>query len=637
MSIKNFGDYTILKKLGAGSFGDIYLAQHRFIKNKVAIKVLSEELSSNENFIKNFEKDVGILTTLDHPTIVKVHDISRADGQYFIVMDAIVDTNNEVLSLDRYLRYKGDVLPEIEVETILRQIASALDYAHKIKFGDDFLAHRSLKLNNIFVKNAENGLRVYVSDFGLTRLIGEGKVLFKSQQLLLNEMIKNDELIKNNKPDVETTYKFLENYSFLSPEQKFKDLNENVSYKTDIYSFGILAYYLIVKEFPEGYFDLPSKIAPEYKLNWDLLICKCLQKDPNRRPEKLIEALNSFLSTEQSDISSLEILSWEEVEKKVENAMQMSFEFSSDFNKLEKDLEDSNKNLKFTSVEETDQKPIIKPQKVDRPTFEADPGAIFQKELNVSYYQPKKVEIKEVDPILTEMVIIPGGLYSRGSDKGSRDEKPKHKITINSFALDIHPVTNEQFTRFLEFMGGEKDVSNNDIIRLRSSRIKRSSGKLIIESGYAKHPVVGITWYGAVAYAKWVGKRLPTEAEWEIAASGGIENGEYPTGINIDHSQANFFNSDTTAVMSYPTNGYGLYDMVGNVYEWCEDWYAYNFYDVTLQEPENPKGPQQGVYRVLRGGCWKSLKEDMRCSHRHRNNPGTVNGTYGFRCAADVS
>ena len=181
------------------------------------------------------------------------------------------------------------------------------------------------------------------------------------------------------------------------------------------------------------------------------------------------------------------------------------------------------------------------------------------------------------------------------------------------------------------------DLNNNDIIRLRDSRIKRTAGKLVIESGYAKHPVVGVTWYGASAYAKWIGKRLPSEAEWEAASSGGRENFIYPTGQEIERSQANFFSSDTTPVMSYSPNAFGLYDMPGNVYEWCQDWYAYNYYDTSSQEPMNPWGPPQGVYRVLRGGCWKSLKDDLRCSHRHRNNPGAVNGTYGFRCAADVS
>jgi formylglycine-generating enzyme required for sulfatase activity len=234
------------------------------------------------------------------------------------------------------------------------------------------------------------------------------------------------------------------------------------------------------------------------------------------------------------------------------------------------------------------------------------------------------------------MVIIPAGSYFRGSNQGTRDEMPRHAIHLSSFAIDVHPVTNEQFVRFLEAMGGEKDVNNSDIIRLRESRIKRSGGNLNIESGYARHPVVGVTWYGAVAYTKWVGKRLPTEAEWEIAAFGGREDFLYPTGLNIERSEANFFSSDTTPVMSYPPNGYGLYDIAGNVYEWCHDWYDFHYYDMSVQEPNDPKGPMQGVYRVLRGGCWKSLKEDLRCAHRHRNNPGVMNGTYGFRCAADV-
>ena len=619
------GDYTIINKLGEGAFGEVLLAEHRFIKKKYAIKLLPEDLSSDSDFIERFEKDVSVLATLDHPSIVKVHNISYAEGRYFLVMDAIVDENNQPQTLTSFLQKQGKILSEMQLETILRQIASALDYAHRTRFEDGYLAHRGLKPSNILIDDSDKNIRVYLSDFSLSNIIGEGKVLLK----------RYESYLKNLSFDQTTEDNFLHDFLFLAPEQRNLQ-SLKIDQKADVYAFGVLTYFIIMRKYPEGYFEMPSKVAVEYKLNWDLLIAKCLQQSSIKRPSLLNEAMNSYLSTLTSDASSVDVLSWEEVEKKVENAMQMSFEFTVDDATATQTEQTSTEPMKI-SEEPSDLKPILKPQELERPTYEPDPGAIFQKELNVSTYQPQKVEVREVEPILTEMMIVPGGSFTRGSNEGARDESPLHRITLSSFAIDIHSVTNEQFVRFLESMGGEKDSNNNDIIRLRDSRIKRTAGKYIIESGYLKHPVVGVTWYGANGYAKWIGKRLPTEAEWEIAAKGAIEEGWFPTGTEIDHTQANFFNSDTTAVMSYPPNGYGLYDVVGNVYEWCEDWYAYNYYDTSLQEPENPSGPRQGVYRVLRGGCWKSLKEDLRCSHRHRNNPGAVNGTYGFRCAADVS
>jgi formylglycine-generating enzyme required for sulfatase activity/tRNA A-37 threonylcarbamoyl transferase component Bud32 len=602
------GDYTILKQLGQGAFGAIYIAEHRFIKKPFALKVLPEEIGSDLSFARRFEAEVAAIASLEHPHIAKIHNVSCSEGRYFIVMDPFVDSFQDTMNFDRYLQLKGKSLSEEEKEELLRQIASALDYSH-----EKGVVHGAMKLSNILVAPADRGVRLLLSDFGITRLIGEGVGFLR----LCTEMSKALLPTSSNTSEkgLQQSRHFIRSFSFLAPEQKILDGN-SADAKADSYSFGVLAYYLLTGKIPEGYFDTPSKVVPDAHNNWDLLIHRCLQPNPHVRPQKLISAMNEYLSAPRT------VGQEAKNSQEIDPLHQMAFEFP---------------HHPATAEAGLPPKPVIKPAELTRPEYESDPGAIFQRELLVSQYIPKKVEVREIEPILTEMVVIPGGTYLRGGNEGARDEMPRHPVNIASFALDFHPITNEQFVRFLQAMGGEKDQNNNDIIRLRDARIKRSAGKLTIESGYAKHPVVGVTWYGAVAYAKWVGKRLPAEAEWEAAATGGRENFLYPTGIDIERSQANFFSSDTTPVMSYPPNPFGLFDMAGNVYEWCQDWYAYNYYDASALEPDNPAGPHQGVYRALRGGCWKSLKEDLRCSHRHRNNPGAVNGTYGFRCAADVS
>ena len=271
---------------------------------------------------------------------------------------------------------------------------------------------------------------------------------------------------------------FIQAYSFLAPEQKLEDTELTPS--VDSYAFGILSYYLLFRKIPEGCFDLPSKGCADAVKNWDFLINRCLQPNPNVRPQNLIQAMEKYLNAPRALSNEVNHLS--EVEPKVENVQQMAFA-------LEKESE-------AEPESESSLKPVLKAQEIARPEYEPDPGAIFQKELQVTHYTPNKVETKEIEPILTEMVVIPGGTYLRGSGDGARDEMPRHSVMLDSFAIDVHPVTNEQFVRFLESMGGEKDHNNNDIIRLRDSRVKRSGGKLIIESGYVKHPVVGVTWYG---------------------------------------------------------------------------------------------------------------------------------------------
>lgn len=615
MISSQLGDYIMIKELGQGSLGCAYLAQHVFLKRHYVIKVLPEELTQDSDFLARFEKNIPLLSQLDHPHIATIYNATRIDGHCVIVSEAIVGPSEEMMNLSQYVRKKRGELSEEEILRIARQIASALDYARSIK---DTLSHGMLKLNNIALFETKEGVHAVLTDFGLSRIIGAAvscsRTIFSVAQSLQHRLgfHLEDGGYSGDSVDLEavSTLKssFYQNFVFLSPEQKMQNGEHHP--KADTYAFGVLLYYLLLGEFPEGYFDLPSKRLGELKWNWDLLICKCLQTDPSKRPDHLSDKLDELLGS-ASSTSRQQLLKMRQLSEESKIAVATT-----------------------TSAAP---KPILRPKEIARPSFDADPGAIFQTDTAVAPYKPKIQEQKEIEPSLSEMAIIPAGSYFRGSNHGARDEMPRHAIHLLSFAIDVHPVTNEQFVRFLDAMGGEKDVNNNDIIRLRESRIKRSGGTLNIESGYAKHPVVGVTWYGAIAYTKWVGKRLPTEAEWETAAYGGREDFVYPTGARIERTEANFFSSDTTPVMSYPPNGYGLYDIVGNVYEWCHDWYDFHYYDMSVQEPNNPKGPLQGVYRVLRGGCWKSLKDDLRCAHRHRNNPGVMNGTYGFRCAADVT
>jgi len=619
------GDYKVVKQIGQGPLGTVYLAEHRYMKSPYVIKLLPEELSTDRSFIQRFEEEIAQLVALDHPHIVKIHNISFSQGNYFLVTDCIVDELGETTNLAQWLLGRNRLNDE-EIFRLLSQLADALDYAHSKGKG---IAHRGLKLNNLLMGKGKGQPDLYISDYGISRIVGTGAILTRTYKMVAEAMGLSQTVYTSKYPvppvDAQKMTplhtSFLQNYYFLAPEQKQLEQQALVDIKCDIYAFGVVAYYLLMGVFPEGFLTLPSERKVDSPYNWDTLVIQTLRPEPAKRPENLKQVLEAVLHGKKGAKTFADCTF-----PPVEVVVKGMESFVPEELAVQQVVRSGSSKLK----------PILNVTRLERPVTDPDPAAVFQIDNTVKHYNPERKETSNVQPLLTDMVVISGGEFYRGSNDGNRDEVPRHQVQLDSFAIDIHPVTNEQFVRFLEAMGGEKDSNHLDIIRMRDSRIKRSGGRLSIESGYAKHPVVGVTWYGAVGYARWIGKRLPTEAEWEMAARGGIENSLYPTGDDIEKSQANFFSADTTAVMSYAPNQYGLFDMAGNVYEWCYDWYGYNSYEASAQEPENPKGPLQGVYRVLRGGCWKSLKEDLRCSKRHRNNPGTVNGTYGFRCAADV-
>ena len=249
---------------------------------------------------------------------------------------------------------------------------------------------------------------------------------------------------------------------------------------------------------------------------------------------------------------------------------------------------------------------------------------------------------------ITPMATIPAGDFWMGSNdiNVDNDERPLHKVHLDTFYIDIHEVTNAQYKLFTS--ANSQWQKDNISKKYHDGNYLKNWEGNNYPKGKENHPVVYISWYAAMAYAKWAGKRLPTEAEWEKAARGGLHDTKYPWGNSIDLKRANHSNFNgidkTTPVMSYPSNGYGLYDMVGNAWEWCLDEYKIDLY---LKSPRrNPivGGPirkinhlENSVDRVGRGGYWGNPPKDARISNRWELSPKMTRKGSGFRCASRYS
>ncbi|WP_235297597.1 formylglycine-generating enzyme family protein [Portibacter marinus] len=307
------------------------------------------------------------------------------------------------------------------------------------------------------------------------------------------------------------------------------------------------------------------------------------------------------------------------------------------------------------------------------------------------------------------MVFIPGGVLNMGGDneQASDDEFPKHKIKVEGFYMDETEVTNREFAEFVKatgyitvaeraldwellkkdlppgtpkppdslmqpgalvFQSTEQPVPLNDPSRWWRWTIgaswKHPQGPDSDINDKMEHPVVQISWEDAEAYAEWAGKRLPTEAEWEWAARGGSDGQIYPWGngnVNqVGHQYANFWQGlfpyentekdgymTTAPVKSFPPNGYGLYDMAGNVWEWCADWYDANYYKREEATSDGTDGPNSSFNpvnpyapaKVMRGGsflCNDEYCSGYRNSRRMQSSPDTGLNHTGFRCAKDL-
>ncbi|WP_432889701.1 formylglycine-generating enzyme family protein [Kribbella sp. CA-245084] len=275
-----------------------------------------------------------------------------------------------------------------------------------------------------------------------------------------------------------------------------------------------------------------------------------------------------------------------------------------------------------------------------------------------------------------EQVVLEGGSFAMGNTNGDENdgdgETPVHTVELSPYSIDATSVTNADFARFVDATDyrTEAEIFGYSAVfhlalaaapdevmgpasgtpwwaGVRAADWKHPGGSRSDLDGLDEHPVVHVSWNDAVAYCKWAGRRLPTEAEWEHASRGGLDGARYPWGDDLidDEWRCNIWQGDfprtnteedgfltTAPVHTFQPNGYGIWQMVGNVWEWCGDWFGPRYYK--FSPAENPTGPSLGAARVIRGGsylCHDSYCNRYRNAARSSNTPESSMGNAGFR------
>ncbi len=232
-------------------------------------------------------------------------------------------------------------------------------------------------------------------------------------------------------------------------------------------------------------------------------------------------------------------------------------------------------------------------------------------------------------PTPDEMVRIPAGEFVRGTGLGGYDEQPERRIFLDAYQIDRYEVTNYHYQQFVQATGHRKSGP--------PSRYAKNMSKM----RGINQPVVYVSWDDAEAYCRWKGKRLPTEAEWEKAMRGG-DGRLWPWGNQLDWSASNrahvndgYVATAPVGVFAKDVSPFGVADGAGNVIEWVADWYGEEAYRDS--EDRNPKGPDHGTFRVMRGGGYTTTGVDVRVTSRSKMVPDFRDETIGFRCAKSGS
>ncbi len=579
-----FGRYELEQLIGRGGMGEVYRAHDTLLGRTVAIKVFrasegaapAEAASHRERLLR----EAQAAAQLSHPNIVSVFDFAEEADVGYIVMELV-----EGETLETLLARKRTPLPPDEVLYIVAAAGRALDYAHSHS-----VIHRDIKPANIMILP---GGEVKIADFGIAKFTG-------ASTLTVTGMVMG------------TPY-------YMAPEQV---MTQTLSGQIDQFALAAVAYTMLTGHKPFEADTLPSLFTqilhseppPASTLN-PLLTRRTnavLKKGMAKNPAERFKDCSAFAGALEASFAPAKPAAlpgrriWlGAAALLVASLGAVGF-------------------LAIQNLREREPKEAVRPP---APVAKGEPTPVAKGEPTPA---PTPVPRKSAAPSSSgginpvdglRYVRIPAGSFDIGCVDQDRlcsdDEKPRHAVNIpNAFRMTRTEVT---VAAYREFAAAKK----RPMPPPPPSNPAWSDGA---------QPVVSVAWQDAQDYCGWTGGRLPTEAEWEYGSRAG-DTKAFP-----DNIEARAWYGANSGKVLHPVgrrvpNAWGLYDMQGNAWEWCADWFGPNYYRES--PPGAPTGPARGSGRVIRGGAWNSDARYLRYSERNAGNPGTANSVVGFRCVLE--
>jgi eukaryotic-like serine/threonine-protein kinase len=606
--------YEIRECIGSGGMGAIYAARRIHIGDTVAVKVLRPEVVHDAQSRERFQREARAAAKLHHPNAVVVHDFGQdPDGITYIVMELL-----EGRSLRQVLSDERSIEPTRAVG-IVKQACAAIEAAHRLG-----IIHRDIKPDNIILLDSHDGIpHVKILDFGIAKLLDR------------------TEEERETDPTLTQVGTVIGTPNYMSPEQC---QGETLDARSDVYSLGVVLYEMltgvqpftaknstgiVIKHVTEKPRPLIA-LKPEVPAEVERVVLKALEKKPELRQQSAIELAQEFAAAVQQPTPAKPIapVSFTPVATRLDTAVSKPVTRSQMplFVTLGAASAMLMGGLAWWMFSSTPPPPKPVPT-VKGVTAQLPPQPV----------EPEPNASASVVPTPEGMVLINGGEFKMGRNDGTDLDQPSHPTTVKPFYIDATEVTNAAYKKF------------TDETKHAAPPIWKSG---TFPEGHDNHPVTDVTWDDATSYAKWAGKRLPTEEEWEFAARG-IDGRIYPWGETYKPGVANL-NDDTGAttgdIKTQPVGSYsegkspfGLFDLTGNAFEWTAS--ALKAY------PGGKLRPEDEIYqnlKVIRGGSWRSEPKQASATYR-RGWPATRQDwpeglaadkidytAIGFRCAQDV-